>query len=292
MSQIKEIKDFIDKANEVQMGIAAKYRGIQDSIVMGKARIDKAELSDEAWKMMRDTFDKRMARELMHFSRDQKQQYHDNAQQAKKLSEQLIHAAVPKPDQEKLSRFERRLADIKTEILLSTPKKGHELLRDFIAGLDEPFFAEQVRTQYGELVTPILSAAGPDAARFKLELSHAFSQVKDITLTPEAREAIRLLESSDAILQSGVFGYAVQAAAAEHLGPRVSDYINQPETWFSANPDAAIVPPGQLTDEEAMVESVLSYQARAAAYVPPTNSPKPGGILPPSPFDNDPTFTV
>jgi hypothetical protein len=285
MSKINEIKGFIDKANEIQMGIATKYRSFQDAFVYGKSSIDKAKLPDETWKMMHETFHKRMARELMHFAREQKQQYHDNATQAKRLAEQLIHAAAPKPDQEKLSRFELRLADLKTEITLSTPKKGYELLRDFITGIDEPYFAEQVRAQYRELVTPILSAAGPDETRYKLELSSAFSSVKDANLTPEAREAVGLLESSEAILSSGVFGYAVKAAAAEHIGPRVSDYINDPETWFYANPDAANVPPGKLTDEEAMADSVLSYQARAAAFVPPSNLPKPGGILPPSPFD-------
>lgn len=236
MSKVQEIVSLIEKAREVKQTSTSKYRSFQDEYVSKKAQIKRKYSAGEAAEVS-DYFGKVKTRELMLSLRAQKREYTESLTQAKQLAERLIHAKVPKVDAEKQERFDKRLTEVRTEILLANPKTAKDKLAAFIQSIDEPAFAAKVRDIFPELITPILQAAGPDAGAYKHQLLSLFEGVKTSTLSEEAQEAVELLGISEDLLQARPFNLAIERAIGENFGPQISSFINRPDEYFANNPD-------------------------------------------------------
>ncbi|MEW9700711.1 hypothetical protein [Paenibacillus sp. SI8] len=286
---VQEIRDLIGRAQEVAHKSAGVYLRFQQDYVTRKGQIFRKYKPDEAAKVS-EYFAGVKKRELMLSLREQKREYTEALTKAKQMTERLIYAKVPKVDAEKQGRFDKRLVELRTELLLANPKTARDKLATFIQSIDEPALAVKVRDIFPELITPILQAAGSEAATYRNQLLGLFETVKTSTLPEEAQEAVVLLETSDFLLNSRVIGLQTELSIREHFGPRVSSYVNSPDDYFALNPDddAPVKP-----EETAFIFE--DPMARVPAHRPQTtqtsysarNSGRSSGmnIIPPSPFD-------
>jgi hypothetical protein len=256
MKKIADIADLIERAHDIRNTRAGAYRAFQDSYSSGQARIHKSGLS-RVNRNAEDIYERQQLRQLFRDIQSTTKSYKEALSAAKKQAEDVIHAAAPAPDREIVDRFERRLADLRTEILITpTPERASERLRDFIAGIDDPYFATRIRQEYAQLATPIIEAAGNNAARFKLELSGAFEQLKETALTPEARQAVELHENAEALLQSRIYPMIVQDRISGTFGWKVSALISDPDAFFSS--DQFEQDENRIKDEEQQLAMALA----------------------------------
>jgi hypothetical protein len=233
MKKITEIADLIESAHEIRNTRAAAYRAFQDTYSSGQARIHKSGLP-RINRNADEIYERQQLRALFRDIQSTTKSYKDVLKQAAAAAEQIAHSSAPRPAQEQIDRFERRLSDVKTEILLSSPETGSKALREFIGSINDPFFAMRVKDEYRELATPILSAAGSQAPKYKHELSGSFEQLKESALTPEARQAVELHQAAEDMLQSRIFPMIVQDRISQTFGWRIAAFINDPDALFSS----------------------------------------------------------
>lgn len=233
MSKITEIREHIEKAHEIRESATGNYRKSLDSFRSGKALINRL-FPGSGSKQANSVFDRKSRRELFREIQATTKSYRDALSAAKKQAEDLIHAAAPAPDSEIVDRFERRLADLRTELLLTaSPETATQRLRSFIAGIDNPYFANRIRQEYVQLAAPIIESAGSQAGRFKQELSGAFMALKEAALTPEARQAVELHESAEALLQSCIYPQIVKDTISQTLGWKAASFVDTPDYYFT-----------------------------------------------------------
>jgi hypothetical protein len=258
MSNIDKINELIQKAHDVRQGTTSLYRSFQEQFVEDRQKISfNRQYSDEGKRVLIEHLRKQKGVELLQLARSQRGLYDTYIADAKKLADKLAFAKPSKVDPVKAERFSKRLAEVKTEILLSTSaKSAKEKLEAFIATIDEHAFADTVKDQFAELVTPILATAGDDGGRYRLELSQMFDGVRKGTMTPEAQEAAGLLESTEALAQSTIFIPLVEEKIKEHIGREAATYINRPDEYFAEHPEDDKPISRLRTHEEILMEEL------------------------------------
>ncbi|RFU71025.1 hypothetical protein D0469_03535 [Peribacillus saganii] len=257
MKTVQEIREIVAKAQQLQQDSTGLYRSFQDAYNQKKTEIElNRDYSPEGKRKLIESHQKRKTIELMQLARSQKDLFTKYLSEAKKDAESIIYAKTPKVDPVKQERFEKRLAEVKTEILLSNAKKGKEILSDFLSKVDEQAFAAQIKGEFVSLIQPILQDAGAEAYKYRQELSQIFEDVKSRSMDPEAGEAMQVAEYAESALDGRFFIPLVEEKAGEHLGQLAKMYINKPEQYFADFPDddKKPLPPGMRSIEEVLEE--------------------------------------
>ncbi|MFF3021208.1 hypothetical protein ACFVRR_00900 [Gottfriedia sp. NPDC057948] len=225
---------------------------LQDAFNLKKSEIQlNRDYTSDGKKKLTDSLKSRKTIELMQLSRNQSKMFKELLNEAKKEAENIVHSKSPKVDQVKEERFKKRLAEVKTEVLLSDAKKGKQILTDFLLTVDEQAFASEIKSEFSALVGPILADAGKDAGEYRRDLSNLFEEVKVRSMAPEALEALKIAEYTEAALEGDFFLPIVVEKAGENLGELASKFVNKPEQYFELFPeDAKYNPNGLKTMEE------------------------------------------
>lgn len=257
MKTIAEIRESIEKAQQVQQDSTGLYRVFQESYKQKENEIQlNKDYTPQGKIKLIESHQARKTIELMQLARSQKQLFDMYLNTAKKDAESIIYSKTPKVEQDKQERFDKRLKEVKTEILLSSAKQGKDILTDFLKTVDEQAFANQVKGEFADLITPILADAQGDAGKYRNELFQVFEGVKARSLDPEAGEAMKIAEYADSAMGGRFFNFLVEEKAGEHLGKLAQMYINKPEQYFVDFPDddKKPLPAGMRTVEEILEE--------------------------------------
>lgn len=255
MKTLNEIKEIVLKAHTLQQNSTGLYRSFQEGFTKEKHAIDiNRDYSNEGKRNLVASLRERKIVELLQNARSLRNEFNGYWKEAKKEAENLIHSKITKVDPVKEERFSKRLNEVKTEILLSNPKKGKEILTQFLESLDEQAFAAKVKTEFSTLIQPILSSAGQEADKYRHELSDVFENVKKQSLHPEALEAMNIVEVADQAMQSSFFNSLVQEKVSEHLGREVGQFVNNPDGFFEKYPQVDVKLPKGKTVEQILEE--------------------------------------
>ncbi|PGS55099.1 hypothetical protein [Bacillus sp. AFS041924] len=252
MKTIEQIKELVTKAQDLQHNSTKEYRVLQDAFNLKKSEIQlNRDYTLEGKKKLTDSLRSKKTIELMQLSRNQSKMFKELLNEAKKEAENIVHSKSPKVDPVKEERFKQRLAEVKTEVLLSDAKKGKQILSDFLKTVDEQAFASEIKNEFSALVGPILADAGQDAREYRIDLSKMFEEVKVRSMSPEALEAMRIAEYAGAAIGNDFFLPIVVEKSGENLGELASKFVNKPEQYFELFPeDAKYNPNGLKTMEE------------------------------------------
>lgn len=257
MSKIKEIRSHIEKAHEIREQATGNYRRSLDSFRSVKARINRLFPRDGS-QQANSIFDRKSRRELFRMIQNETNQYRSALRAAVAAAEQIAHSSAPRPSDEIVERFESRLADVRTEIQIApSPERASERLRSFIGSINDPWAAMRVKQEYGSLVTPIIAAAGTQAGSFKMQLSSAFEDLKAQALTAEARQAVELHETAEAMLQSRIYPQIVKDTISQEMGWRAASFVDSPDDYFTAQEFAE--DEQKSKDEELQLETALMF---------------------------------
>lgn len=257
MNKIKEIRSNIDRAHEIRENATGGYVRSLESFRKGKTRINRL-FPRDGNKQAMSIYDRKSRRELFLMIQNTTNQYRSALRAAATAAEQVAHSAAPRPSEEIVERFESRLADVRTEILISpTPESASQRLRSFIGSINEPWAAVRVKQEYGSLVTPIIAAAGTQAGSFKIQMSSAFEDLKTRALTEGAAQAVELYESAEALLQSSVYSQLVKDTISREMGSRAASFVDSPDDYFTAQEFAEDEKVSK--DEELQLETAMMF---------------------------------
>ncbi|WP_226677083.1 hypothetical protein [Rossellomorea aquimaris] len=238
MKNINDIRKVVDEAVSLKQGSTKLFREFNDSYRSKRSAIQLNNDYTVAGKAkLLDSAKQRETTRLMKLAREQREQFNSKLLQAKKDADAIIHAHAPKVDPVAQERFTKRFNEVKTQIALSNARKGQELLKDFLADVNEQAFAEQVKDGFSELIQPILNdVKGPDAERVRHSLFDSFEDIRVKSQSPEAGEAQAVAEYVDALIKGKFFEGVVEDKVEEVLGSNAKQFINDPDAYFEIYP--------------------------------------------------------
>jgi hypothetical protein len=239
MSKIEKVRNLVTKAQQLQDDTTRMYRLFQDDFKKKQTEIKlNEEYSSKGKDKLVESLKTRSTIEFLKGARQQQTAFKGYLKDAKKEAEAIIHAKSPVVDAEKMDRFIKRFKEVKTEIVLaSSPRRGKEILQEFLESVDEPGLAVVVKEEFGEVIKPILADAGPEAARFKHDLMGSFEGLKTRSMDPEALEAIRLAEYADAAINTKFYSPMVEQNVQQNLGKLAHMYMYNPDEYFETFPE-------------------------------------------------------
>jgi hypothetical protein len=237
--KIEKVRDLVTKAQQLQDDTTRAYRLFQDDFKKKQSEIKlNEEYSTKGKEKLVESLKNRSTIEFLKGARQQQTAFKGYLKDAKKEAEAIIHAKSPTVDAEKMDRFNKRFKEVKTEILLaSSPRRGKEILQEFLGSIDEQGLAVVVKEEFGDLIQPILSSAGADAAKFKHDLAKSFEDLKARSMDQEALEAIKLAEYAEASLNTKFYSPLVEQNVQQNLGKLAHMYMYNPDEYFETFPD-------------------------------------------------------
>jgi hypothetical protein len=261
MKNINDIRKVVEEAVNLKHGSTKLFREFNDSY---RSKLSAIKLNNDytvAGKAkLLESAKQRETTRLMRLAREQRQQFNIKLTQAKKDADAIIHAHAPKVDPIAQERFSKRFNEVKTQIALSNAKKGQELLKEFLASVNEQAFAEEVKDGFGDLIQPILNdVKGPETERVRHSLFNAFEDVRTKSQSPEAGEAQAVSEYVDALMNGKFFEGIVEEKVEEALGSNAKQFINDPEAYFEIYPKLDVPDKGMKTVEEIVEEENAKY---------------------------------
>lgn len=240
MSKVKQIRELVAQAQELQQNSTGDYLAFRtDFIEKVKEIRENRDYSDAGKQKLIDRLKHSKKVEFLQASRSYRKKYDELLSTAKKQALDVIYSKTPKVEDEVLERFKRDFAELKTEIMLSNAKKGKEILEGFLQKINEPGLAEIVKSEFAEVIQPILNGVtdAQESAKYKHELLKAFEETKIRSMDPEALEAMKVAEYADAAINGKFFNLAVENAVGADLDADAKRYIHQPDEYFKINPD-------------------------------------------------------
>ncbi|MEG9297022.1 hypothetical protein V6B33_11200 [Mangrovibacillus sp. Mu-81] len=224
---IEQIRELTNKAHELKNGSTGLYRSFQEEFRAKRSDISANRDYTASGKVkLIEALQKKQTTKLLQLARSQHSQYRDLLKQAKKDAEDLIHNKAPKVDAEVQERFDKRLREFKTELMLTNPQRGTQLLKDFVRSVEDQALAAQVKDQFAEIIQPILNDSS------KPEISKLFEDVKSRAQNPETVEAQNLADFADSMARSKFFDQLVEERAGGDLGDAAKMFLNRSEEYF------------------------------------------------------------
>jgi hypothetical protein len=229
------MRENIQKAHEIRNGVTGQYRSIMMKLQEKEAKIKQdVNLSTVGQQEQIAKLKKEHSRELMQFAKQVKDEYQMEVIRAKGKAERFLENPNKKPDDSTLKKYEHSLNDLKTRVLLSIrPDRAAEMVAEYAKGIEDPYIASQLREQFAEVITPIISQAnGADGAKLKASLTDVYSKLESNFITDEQSEAKQVIEQADAMFSAKLFNPLVIDNIKDSYDRRTADYINTPDTYF------------------------------------------------------------
>jgi hypothetical protein len=229
-----KFKEHYQKAMELRGGSASWYR---EKIATSRADIMRVKtdrlLSPEGRQLKAKELQITLADQLIRDAHARKLEYVKELQAAKKEAESVIKQKIKRPDDEKVSEFESLLGLVKTEIMLATNFTTVETkLNEIIAKIDEPFFAEMLAKDFGNIIPQALAIA-PEPTKAKLKLSALFNKVNTEFLPDDVKEAKQILDFADnSLANPNIFPPIVKTNAAELFGTQEAQYLFDTDAYM------------------------------------------------------------
>lgn len=262
MKTIHDARELMSKADSVTSGMVGsyvQYRAELNSKIQ-KIRNDR-ELSPTGIQNRVELLKRKERAILMKEAKEIRQTYLDYLSKARLIANDIYFAKVPAADEVKQERFEKQLATLKTEVLLSQPKQAVEKIKTFLAEIDEPSFFEQISGTFADLAAPVLNSAGDKADDYRHELSDMFDSARKSSLHPEALDAVNLLGYIDACENGRFFSMSVENAIETDFGHITKYYLNRPDDFFENYPDEKDLIPVKGLNTEAYILAKAEIEA-------------------------------
>lgn len=147
-------------------------------------------------------------------------EYNEIAKEARKLAFETQATPYEAPaDPIQVALFERGLSDLKTAVMLgANAERSIEAIHAFTSKWDGPYYADQIKKEYGTLATSVLGIEPSQANR--TALSHVLERIETKATTPERDAAAQIIEVFEGAETRSLFlpGTAAQSSIASIVG--------------------------------------------------------------------------
>ncbi|PFP30132.1 hypothetical protein COJ96_06855 [Bacillus sp. AFS073361] len=264
MKTIEQAKKYFEDAMDIRRSSATYLN--QNWSHLGKeiAAIESDNLlSAEGRQVKKTEFKEKATRAFLSDVSLRKQKYVSDLKKAFDIADKIVHNPLKRPDEETVRRFEKSLREIKTQVSLSVDAKyAKQKLVSFVEGIKDPYLADLLRDEFGELSGAILRMSGDDKA-YRVELSQIYNDLDNNFKTDEAREAQAIMQAARENLENPrIFPptemYGTNSIEASFIANTFNRealvYYHNPEQYFVAKNEN----PPVYEDPEAKVEKKSS----------------------------------
>ncbi|USK70191.1 hypothetical protein [Peribacillus asahii] len=179
---------------------------------------------------MRDVY----GRKFIEVAKKLREDYDKAVAKAQTSAEILLNEEPAKPDEIKIKSFERELAALKLDIMLTVePEKAVRAIDEFTSKQADPYFARQLAKEFGGLAANVIGGAGSEAGQVKLKLRDTLGTINSRSLTPEQQKAQEIAGYMQGAAGRNLFlgGSSELGAIERAVGPRYARYANNPHAF-------------------------------------------------------------
>jgi predicted HD phosphohydrolase len=228
------MKEHIQKVYDIIQGSTGTYRVFQQQLRDEIQKVQRdPKFSEHGREYLIKELKKDKEQELIDLAKMMKKGIREELASAKMKAEKIINAPMKKPNDATIERFRKQLGELKTTIALTpNPARAKQALMEFTGGIEDPYLAEMVREDFGNLIVPIVSGmGGQERGRAQLELQEVFRKLKDDYKSEEYRQAEEILQSAEALEKSDMFDSLVVQVVRTDLGSLAALSINNPDNY-------------------------------------------------------------
>ncbi|MCU6709781.1 hypothetical protein M6D81_13875 [Paenibacillus sp. J5C_2022] len=263
---ILKAKEFMQKAHEITGDSAGQLLSIKKQFEeRNRAIEDDRRLSTEGRVEAKAALKKEVGISILQNSHTRMQEYKSHLSKAAKYADAIVYAKPPKPDAVKLERFEGELRRLKTELQIATrADAAYKKLTEFVEKLDDPYIANIVSDQFGEMAATIIGAPGSDG-HTRQNLSQTFGTLQTKFETDDVRQARTIMESAQSMLeQPEVYTGPIITDAVDNMaGPEYTRYLNRTDEFFVIEGNEGHRPEDYKEEEVEVGEDPNSPEALA-----------------------------
>lgn len=255
MTNLNGIKETIEKAWEVKNGATGVYRAFREAASEEEVKVTgNKHLSQEGREAMLGKLRERKTVEAMKLAQSQIGLYNKYLDDARKEADKIAYAKLPAVDPVKEQRFDKAFAELKTQIMLASPEKAAQLLKEFVDATEDQALVDKIRADFASTIQPVIGTADH---KIKASLTDLFEHTKFKARGAESVEASRLIEQIDSMRHGRFFPQIVEDNARS-LGKQAAMYINRPDEYFAVFPEHEKMKTDMRTMEEVLLEA--SYE--------------------------------
>ncbi|MEM5008506.1 hypothetical protein ABEP42_27155 [Priestia megaterium] len=236
MSNYQKMKESLTKMEEVRSSIVPTLTGMRALFNDETLAIKQnADLSPQGKQKKMTEVKEQLGKDFMTLAKQLKDDYRKASTSAKVAAEMLLNEKPKKPSTNTtIQTFERQFNDLKMKLMLETRANySIDHLNKFIAEQKDPYFAQSIIDEFPSIVQTVLGTAGPDSAKYKVELSKALDNAKQVAITPEQREAEAIYSAMDAEYDRDLFGRGIEMDTVTDLfGTKIAGHVNKPDSYI------------------------------------------------------------
>lgn len=161
--------------------------------------------------------------------------YDKAAMEAQVAAELYLNEPANKPNEVAVQTFERRLSEFETALLLATnPDKAMELVREFAADTQDPYFAAKLKEKMPTIIREVTALAKEKAPLYKVHLSSVLDGINHTATAGGHTAAQQVLDAgsrvgADIWRKGGVQINAIQ----QFVGGEYARHANNPSNYVA-----------------------------------------------------------
>lgn len=235
MKKFDEMMESVAKLHEIKGSTAGLVSTSRNLFREDAAKINQdSDLSPGGKAKARTALQKQYGEAFIKHARQLREDYDKAVVKASVAAESLLNEGPAKPTPTKIASFEREFSALKTELMLETrPDNAMRKLKAFAEAQNDAYLAKQVLNDFSTVVQSVLDIAGPERAKYKLDLQNTLTSIRDKSMTDEQKKAQEIHAGManefgrDIFLQNGVEYNAIQEA----FGPEFARAANSPQYY-------------------------------------------------------------
>lgn len=236
MSHYQRMKESLANIQEIRGGVASKLGATKEVLSEAiRAIQSNPDLSPAGKAKQIEQARKEVGKGFLSIAKEMKDNYQKNVISAKVAAEMLLNEKPKKPAVgSNEETFNRKFSDLKMQLMLETRANyAMDKLNSFIKEQKDPFLAQKIIDEYPGLVQTVLSAAGTERTKFKVELSRALENAKNVAITPEQREAADIFQAMEGEFNRELFRRGIEIdSVVDMFGREVAKFANNPDKFI------------------------------------------------------------
>jgi len=235
MKKFNEMMESVAKLQEIKGSTAGLVSTARNLFREEASKINQdRDLSPTGRMKKREALQKQYGEAFIKNARQLREDYDKAVVKASVAAEFLLNEGPAKPSPTAVASFEREFSALKTDLMLETrPAEAMRKLKAFAEAQNDAYLAKQVLNDFHSVVQSILDIAGPEKAKYKLDLQNTLTSVRDKSMTDEQKKAQEIHAGManefgrDIFLPNGIEFNAIQEA----FGAEFARAANKPQYY-------------------------------------------------------------
>ncbi|ARJ39879.1 hypothetical protein SporoP8_13930 [Sporosarcina ureae] len=193
MTNYKNLQTALGNMHEIKKSTTAVAKGFKDDFLEKQAKLQSDRMLSAEGRIIKiDEYKAEQGAKFLTKAKEMRTEYDQAAEDAQKYAEMILNDPAHKPNEATLATFDRQLARLQTELMLSTnADSALSLVKTFAEQTTDAYLIGKFKETLPTIISEITTLAGVQAPQYKLKLR---KMVDGLAVAPEIEEAQAVID--------------------------------------------------------------------------------------------------